>query len=84
MMICKGQLVEFTDERKFHYTIGQEDALYGVAIEDRRKDGTVMVEMADGTERTAVWIHAFAWGGWIPDGLEAVWEKHNPEKLCDH
>ena len=59
-----------------NYAIGQSDALYGVAIEDANKHGHVKVEDKDGNIHRAIHVHAYDWGGWVPDGLESVIEKY--------
>jgi hypothetical protein len=38
---------------------------------------TVKVETSRGTE-LARYIYAYAWMGWVPEDLEAIYEKHNP------
>lgn len=76
--VKKGNPVEFTREHHQSYTIGGDDGEYGIAIEDERPDHSVMVELADGTTYLAKHIHAYAWGGWIPEELEPTFMKHNP------
>lgn len=72
-----GDPVEFTREHIANYTVG--DGEYGIAIENERSDGSVMVELADGSTYLAKHIHAFAWSGWLPDDLEAVYNKYNDD-----
>ena len=75
--IKKGDLVEFTDEYHFDYTLGDKKlARYGVAIQAEDSEG-VVVELADGSQVKAKHIHAASWGGWIPEELEEIWEKYN-------
>jgi hypothetical protein len=79
--VKKGNPVEFTREYVAHYDVGDGEndlAVFGIAIEDERSDRTVMVELADGTTYLARYIHAYAWGGWLPDNLEETYLKHNP------
>jgi hypothetical protein len=79
--VKKGNPVEFTRKHIQHYTMG--DGEYGIAIEDERADGSVKVELASGEIYLAKHIHAFAWGGWMPEDLEKVWIKHNPPSFDD-
>src|ERR1700733_11893924 len=75
--IRTGNPVEFTREHRQNYTMG--DGLFGIAIEDERADGSVKVEMADGTIYHARHIHAYAWHGWLPEDLEPVYAKYNKD-----
>jgi len=79
-MIKKGDMVEYSDDYHWNYTLGGPFAKYGVACEDE-KNNSIRVEIADGTFRTIPLnkTHAYAWAGWIPEDLESVWEKYNPE-----
>lgn len=79
--VKRGELVEFTREHVQHYD--GKDALFGVATEDERPDGSVEVEMGDGTKQVARHIHSYAWGGWIPEELEDVYDKYMPEEIID-
>ena len=74
-----GDLVEFTDRRYQHYPPKDTRVIrYGVAIEAENKEaGTVKVKLANGAEATAYHIYAYAWIGWIPDGLEDVYMEIN-------
>lgn len=74
-MIKKGNPIEFTRTNPRSYSMGSGE--YGIAIEDERADASVMVELADGSTYLARYIHAYAWGGWLPDELEPVYAKHN-------
>jgi hypothetical protein len=78
MSIKKGDCVEFT--RKYYQSYPPADksvVLFGIAIENEGADGEVKVETAKGIE-IAKYIYAYAWMGWIPEDLEAIYEKHNP------
>lgn len=78
--IKQGNAVEFTLKHPgAHYAMGGKDARYGIAIEEERTDGSVTVELADGTTYLAKYIHAYAWSGWLPDDLEEAYMKHNPD-----
>jgi hypothetical protein len=79
MKIKKGNPVEFTRNNPRVYTIGGGDGEYGIAIEDERDDMSVTVELADGSTYLARHIHAYAWAGWLPDDLEPIYMKHNPD-----
>lgn len=74
-MIKTGNPVEFTRSRSTNHQMG--DGEIGIAVEDERRDHTVLVELASGETYLARHIHAYAWGGWLPDALEPVWLKHN-------
>ena len=79
--IKKGNLVEFTESQHRDYTMGDKRyACYGVAIEDERSDHSVQVKMANGAIRRARFVQAYGWAGWIPEGLEAIWEELNPDQ----
>jgi len=73
--IQKGNPVEFTRTQQRYHKTG--DGEFGIAIEDERPNVTVMVELADGSHYLARHIHAYAWGGWLPEELEPVYEKYN-------
>ena len=73
-MIKKGEPVEFTRTYNGHHKIG--DGEYGIATENERPDGSVTVELADGSSYLAKHIHACSWFGWLPEGLEDVQEKY--------
>jgi hypothetical protein len=77
MRIKKGNPVEFTRQSVQHHTIGEGE--FGIAIEDEQPDLTVKVELGSGEIYTARYIHAYAWGGWLPEDLEQVYLKHNPD-----
>lgn len=74
--IKKGNPVEFIRERRAHANLGEGE--FGIAIEDGHSDGSVIVELADGTNYLAMYVIAYAWAGWLPEDLEAAYEKHNP------
>lgn len=78
-LIKKGDPVEFTRESTRTHALGSGEV--GIAIESERDDHSVTVELADGSTYRAQHIHAYGWGGWMPEELEAVYEKHNPELL---
>jgi hypothetical protein len=85
MTVKKGDLVEFTKET-YSLDYPPEDRsliLYGVAIKDENPDGSVQVEMADGRITMARNIHAYAWLGWIPDGLEEIYRELNLDSHDD-
>lgn len=73
--IKKGNPVEFTRKYQRHYAMG--DGEFGIAVEDERPDGSVTVELADGSKYLARHIHAYAWGGWLPEELEPAYAKYN-------
>ncbi len=75
--IEKGDPVEFTRTAQRSYTMG--DGEFGIAIEDERPNMTVMVELADGSHYLAKHIHAYAWGSWLPEELEPVYEKYHQD-----
>jgi len=74
--VKRGDLVEFTRDYRIDYTVG--DGEFGVAVEDERSDRTVLVELADGSTYRARFIHAYAWGGWMPEELESTYMKYRP------
>jgi len=80
--IKKGDLIEFTRDYRRDYTMGTGE--YGIAIEDERPDNSVMVELADGTNYLAKYIHAFTWMGWVPEELEEIQMKHRSEYDDDY
>ncbi len=73
--IKKGDLVEFTRTPVRHYTMG--DGEVGVATEDERPDGSVRVELANRSTFQARYIHAYGWGGWMPEDIEPIWAKYH-------
>lgn len=83
--IRKGDPVEFSDGYHQHYEMGGKFARYGIATEPERPDGSVEVELADGSKTVARYIHAYAWGGWLPEELEPVHDRYNtdPRDLWD-
>jgi hypothetical protein len=76
--VKRGDLVEFTDAFQTDYTMGDPMlARYGVAIEDATTHDSVVVKLADGSTVAARHIMAYAWGGWMPADLEAVYAEVN-------
>lgn len=79
MLIKKGNPVEFLREPKAHVEVGNGE--FGIATEDENSDGSVQVELSDGSFFQARHIIAYAWGGWLPEELEKVYLKHNPDSF---
>ena len=81
MSVKKGDMVEFAREHYTHYPPADKSKiLFGVAIENEKTVmgfPTVKVETVKGIE-IAKYIYAYAWMGWVPEDLEAIYEKHNP------
>lgn len=76
--VKRGDLVEFTNEHHMNYPPADESLIrFGVAIEDEY-NGAVTVMLADGSTARAIHIYAYAWMGWIPEGLEPILEQINP------
>lgn len=74
--VQRGDLVEFTDAYQADYTMGDPTrARYGVAIEDSTSHDSAVVKLADGSVVTARHIMAYAWSGWMPEDLEAVYAE---------
>lgn len=73
-MIKRGDLVEFTDKAYHDYPPADTSVIrYGIAIEDSPDSAaSIQVKQADGSIVSARHIHAYAWAGWIPDGLEPL------------
>lgn len=40
-------------------------------------------ELPDGSTFLARHVHAFAWGGWLPEELEKTYDKHNAHRRDD-
>jgi hypothetical protein len=76
--IKRGDAVEFSLAYHQHYVMGGEYALFGIATEAERGDGSVTVERGDGTTFHARYIHAFGWIGWISAELEDAQERLSP------
>ena len=84
MGIKKGDLVEFTNGFHLDYTLGDPElANYGVATEFERENRSVTVELANGVVKLLEpWqIMASGWSGWMPEALEKVFEKYNPDDI---
>lgn len=79
--IKKGNPVEFLREHKDYVIVG--DGEVGIATENERSDGTVTVELANGSTFLAKHIVAYAWGGWLPEDLEATYDKYNYSSSAD-
>lgn len=76
--VKRGDLVEFTDHHYRNYPPKDISVIqYGVALDNEADEGTVEVKLADGTTKFANFVHSYAWAGWIPDGLEPIWEEIN-------
>lgn len=77
--IKRGHLVEFTDTYYRDYPPVDTSAVrFGVAIEDETEHKPIRVKIADGSIVVATYVHAYAWAGWIPDGLEEVLAEFEP------
>lgn len=74
-MIKKGAPVEFMRNRVSNFSPG--DGEVGIAAEDSLADGSVKVELADGSFYQAKHIYAHSWGGWLPEDLEEIYERYN-------
>lgn len=73
MTIKIGDPVEFTLGYYENYPPEDKSVIkFGIAIEDERQDRTVKVRMADRTEIIVKYIHAYAWIGWLPEGLDLI------------
>ena len=86
MGIHKGDLVEFTNGFHLDYTMGDPElANFGVATEAESNDRSVSVELANGVIKLLQsWqIMAYGWSGWMPEALEKVLEKYNPDDYDD-
>lgn len=74
----KGDLVEYTEEYQYNYTIGDDErARYGVVVEDTGESDYLRIDTPQGIISIPVYLVCTSgWIGWIPESVVEIVEKY--------